>query len=94
MPSVTIQEFHADLHAVEVASESEPVFITEQGEPRRVLLDIADYRKLSQGEALEGNVAAEVPTDLADLLAVPESDHFDWEPPRLTSRLFEPADLA
>ncbi len=83
MTSVTIQSFHEDVQAAEQASAAGPVFITEDGQPKRVLIDIAEYRRL--------NPTSIPPSDdkrnLAEMLAMPDEDYFEWEPERLYMNL-------
>ena len=94
MPTVTIQDFHADVRAAEAASERGPVFITEEGEPRLVLLDVVEYRKLAGVQLIDDATSPAPEGDLASLLAVPDDEYFEWEPPRLQGPLFEPADFS
>ena len=91
MTSVTIQRFHEDVEATEEASQSGPVLITsEHGEPKCVLIDIQDYLKLCDAKAAaelcsipKGQPELEGASTLADRLAVPDDEYFEWEPERL-----------
>jgi hypothetical protein len=87
--TISQQELQEDFTAAEEATHSGPVFITKNGETRSVLIDIVEYRKLtgSDPEAVECTGKS-----LAELLAVPEDEYFEWEPPRLEIS-FRPADL-
>jgi len=43
----TSRQFNQDTSGAKRAAKSGPVFITDRGEPRHVLLSIEEYRKLS-----------------------------------------------
>jgi hypothetical protein len=87
--TISQQELQQNYAAAEEATHAGPVVITRDGEPRSVLIDIVEYRKLtgSDAEAVECTGKS-----LAELLAVPEDEYFEWEPPRLEIS-FRPADL-
>ena len=74
--------FDRDTGAARQAARSGPVIITEDGRPAQVLLSIADYRRLTSAG----------PT-IAQLLAVPDSDDLDFDPPRLDDLGFRPAEF-
>jgi hypothetical protein len=82
-------EIQRNFEAAQEASHAGPVFITKDGEPRSVLIDIDEYRRVF-GETVPVNVPTRV--SLVDLLAVPESEYFDWEPKPLRGRLSRQAD--
>ena len=48
------------------------VIITDRGEPAFALLNIAEYRRLTQAHAPRQN--------MAELLAMPEADAYDFDP--------------
>ena len=83
------QELQQNFEAAEEATHSGPVFITRDGEPRSVLIDIREYRKLSGAAKLAQKSPA---VSLVDLLSVPASEYFDWEPKPLRGRLSRRAD--
>lgn len=47
MASVTSRQFNHDLGAAKRAAETEPVVITDRGEPAFVLMSIAEYRRIA-----------------------------------------------
>ncbi len=75
------REFNQDAGRAKKATAYGPVFITDRGQPRHVLLSVEDYRRLT-GER----------RSIVDALAMPGAETIDFEPPRATfgSR---PADL-
>jgi prevent-host-death family protein len=83
MPITTFssREFNQDAGGAKKAAAKGPVFITDRGQPRHVLLSIEDYRRLTHARR-----------SIADALAMPGADAVEFEPPRATigSR---PADL-
>jgi prevent-host-death family protein len=80
--TVSSREFNQDAGRAKKAAMNGPVFITDRGQPRHVLLSIEDYRRLAGGRR-----------SITDALAMPGDDLIDFEAPRLTvgSR---PADLS
>jgi hypothetical protein len=48
-----------------------------------VLLTVAEYERITGGQK-----------SIAELLAMPEADDIEFEPPRLTGRMHEPAELS
>ena len=75
MKSTTIsaREFNQDTSGAKTAAKSGPVFITDRGVPKHVLLSIEDYRKLTGAEL-----------SLADALAQKgDATDFDFDPPRI-----------
>jgi prevent-host-death family protein len=73
------REFNQDAGRAKRAADSGPVFITDRGRPRHVLLSIDDYERLTGGRA-----------SIVDTLAMAED--IDFEAPRLAG-LVRPADL-
>jgi hypothetical protein len=88
--TISQQELQQNYAAAEEATHSGPVFITRDGEPRCVLIDVASYRKLSPVFDVPPTAEGK---PLSELLAMPDEDYFEWEPPRLLLS-FEPADLS
>ena len=74
MPTLTIssREFNQDVGRAKRAAEAGPVIITDRGKPAHVLLNIAEYRRLTGGGAT-----------LADALAQADAPDFDFTPPKL-----------
>lgn len=93
MTSVSVDDFHQDVEAAEAASEHGPVFITLDGEPRRVLIDILEYRKLAQGLTASSDHGE--PLSLLEAFArIPFPDtHLNFEFPRM-DLVLGPADLS
>jgi prevent-host-death family protein len=79
--TLTSREFNQDTSGAKKAAAKGPVFITDRGRPAHVLLTIGDYLRLT-GEAMS----------LAEALAQPGAN-FDFNPPRLGSRIIKPADF-
>ena len=81
MTTLTSREFNQDTSGAKKAAERGPVFITDRGRPAHVLLTIEDYQRLTSGHL-----------SLAEALAQPGAD-FEFDPPRVGSRIVRPADL-
>ncbi len=82
MTVITSREFNQDTSGAKKAASKGPVFITDRGRPAHVLLTIEDYHRLASGYM-----------SLAKALAQPGEADFSFEPPRIGSCLFKPADL-
>jgi PHD/YefM family antitoxin component YafN of YafNO toxin-antitoxin module len=80
--TISSREFNQDVSGAKRAAEAGPVVITDRGEPAYVLLRHDAYRQL----------VGKSPS-IAELLAQPESDDFDFDPPRMGKGIFSPADL-
>jgi hypothetical protein len=83
MPILTSREFNQDVARAKRAAEKGPVIITDRGRPAYVLMRHETYRRLT------GNS----PT-MSDLLAHPESEDIEFEPPRLGDELPKIPDLS
>ena len=81
--NLSSREFNQDSSKAKKATRNGPVFITDRGRAAHVLLSIEEYQRLT------GNLAS-----IVDLLAMPNSHDFDFEPPTLSGRLFNAADLS
>ena len=66
------REFNQDTGKAKKAALQGPVFITDRGKASYVLLTVEEYRKISATQA-----------NIADLLAMPESEDIDFQPPKL-----------
>jgi prevent-host-death family protein len=77
------REFNQDRGRAKRAARKGPVFITDRGKPSLVLLTVEEYRKLSGKRE-----------SIADLLAMPEADDIDFEPPRMRGPLSRPVDFS
>jgi len=80
---LTSREFNQDASGAKKAAINGPVFITDRGRPAHVLLSIEEYQRLT------GNLQS-----IVDLLAMPNADDIDFEPPKLSDKLFEAVDLS
>lgn len=76
------REFNQDTARAKKAAKRGPVFITDRGRPKHVLLTIEAYEELTGGSA-----------NIVDMLAMPGAEDVDFEPPRF-DRLQRPADLS
>jgi prevent-host-death family protein len=81
--TLSSREFNQDASGAKKAAKRGPVFITDRGRPSHVLLSIEEYQKLAGGAAT-----------IADLLAMPGIEDVEFDPPRVTGRLFREADLS
>jgi prevent-host-death family protein len=81
--TMTSREFNQDASGAKKAASKGPVFITDRGRPAHVLLTIEEYQRLAGGH-----------TSLPEALAQPgEAADFDFDPPRIGSGIFKPAEL-
>jgi Antitoxin Phd_YefM, type II toxin-antitoxin system len=80
--TISSREFNQNASAAKKAAEKGPVFITDRGRMAHVLLTIEKYQQIT------GNGKS-----ILDLLAMPDDQDFDFEPPRLTD-LAQGADLS
>jgi prevent-host-death family protein len=83
MPITTLssREFNQDASGAKKAAANGPVFITDRGQPRHVLLSIEDYRKLTGDQR-----------NIVDALAMDDDATIEFEPPRISIGN-RPADL-
>lgn len=77
------REFNQDTSRAKKAAARGPVFITDRGRPAHVLLTIEDYRKIAQKD-----------DSIIDLLAMPNADEVEFEPPRLGGSFQHLVDLS
>jgi len=80
--TISSREFNQDVSGAKRAAEQGPVIITDRGEPAFVLLRHETYRRLTK----EG-------PSIRQLLEQPGVEDIDFDPPRLGTGLFRPADL-
>ncbi|MEH0198632.1 type II toxin-antitoxin system Phd/YefM family antitoxin [Caulobacter sp. CCNWLY153] len=75
MPITTLssREFNQDASGAKKAAANGPVFITDRGQPRHVLLSIEEYRRLAGDRR-----------NIVDALAMPDAEAIEFEPPRAT----------
>jgi prevent-host-death family protein len=81
--TLSSREFNQDASRAKKAAKSGPVFITDRGRPAHVLLSIEEYRRITN----EGQ-------SIVDLLAMPDADLVEFEPPRLDGGFPRPADFS
>lgn len=80
--TITSREFNQDVSKVKRASANGPVFITDRGRPAHVLLSIDDYQNLTKTKE-----------SIVELLAMPDANHIDFEPPKLNKMLYRKEDF-
>lgn len=83
--TLSSREFNQNTSRAKRAAKKGPVFITDRGRPAHVFLTIEKYQEL------EGNKKK---MTLSEALAMPNADQVDFEPPRLSGKLFRPADFS
>ncbi|MDO9012705.1 MAG: type II toxin-antitoxin system prevent-host-death family antitoxin [Gallionella sp.] len=81
--TLSSREFNQDASRAKRVSSLGPVFITDRGRPAHVLLTIEEYQRIT------GNQPS-----IVELLAMPDVADIDFEPPRLSSDFYRPADLS
>jgi prevent-host-death family protein len=81
--TLSSREFNQDASRAKKAASAGPVFITDRGRPAHVLLTIEEYQKLTGKQP-----------SIVDLLAMPEGDYFEFDPPRMGDEPPQPADFA
>jgi prevent-host-death family protein len=82
--TVSSRNFNQDTSAMKRAAKEGPVFITDRGKPSHVLLSIEEYQKLAGRQE-----------SIADLLSLPAGvEEIEFDPPRLSGRLFRSADCS
>lgn len=82
--TLSSREFNQDTGRAKRAAKKGPVFITDRGRPAHVLLTIESYREISGKKK----------KSLAEALAMPNAGQVDFEPPRLSSKMFRPGDFS
>jgi prevent-host-death family protein len=83
MTTISSRELNQDTARAKRAARKGPVFITDRGRPAHVLLSIKQYEKLTGKQK-----------SIIEMLTMPEAAEIDFEPPRLSARLFRPADFS
>ena len=81
--TVTSREFNQDVSKAKRNSSTGPVFITDRGRTAHVLLTIEDYLRIT-GKA----------ESIVDLVAMPEAADIEFEPPRLSGKVYGAVDLS
>jgi PHD/YefM family antitoxin component YafN of YafNO toxin-antitoxin module len=80
--TLSSRQFNQDASKAKKAALTGPVFITDRGRTAHVLLTYDEYKKLTGAH-----------TRIADLLAMPGSEHFELEIP-LAREFAQAADLS
>ena len=81
--TLSSREFNQDTSRAKKAARKGPVFITDRGRPAHVLLSIKEYQKITNKCE-----------NIADMLAMPNADFIDFDPPRLGDEIYPPVDLS
>ncbi len=80
--TLSSREFNQDASRAKKAALNGPVFITDRGKPAHVLLSIGEYLRITGQQV-----------SIVDLLAMPAAADIEFEPPRLSGKLYRPAEL-
>ena len=80
--TLSSREFNQDVGRAKRAAKNGPVFITDRGRPAHVLMKIEEYLKLTGAQS-----------NISDMLAMPDADKIEFDPPRLSGKMYRPADL-
>jgi prevent-host-death family protein len=81
--TLTSREFNQDTGRAKRAAKKGPVFITDRGRPKHVLLSFDEYQCITKSQK-----------SISDLLANPEVAEIEFEFPRLGDDLFQPVDFS
>jgi prevent-host-death family protein len=81
--TLSSRELNQDIGKAKKAARLGAVFITNRGRPTYVLLSIEEYQKMTTDKP-----------NIVELLAMPNGDEIDFDAPRLTTNLFQPADFS
>jgi hypothetical protein len=76
------EEFDQNPGRAKRAAKDGPVLIKDHGRYAYVLLTMVEYRKIAGKRE-----------SIADLLAMPDAELVEFDPPRLGGELFQPVDL-
>jgi PHD/YefM family antitoxin component YafN of YafNO toxin-antitoxin module len=80
--TISSRKANQDLSSAKKAARDGPVFITDCGRPAHVLLTFDEYQTMVGKRK-----------SILDLLAMPEADRLEFEPPRLGDSIIRPADF-
>ena len=75
----TSRQFKQNASKVKKAAAAGPVFITVRGRPAHVLLTFDEYKKLTRKQS-----------KIADLLAMPDMEHVDFDIPAMRDLAHSP----
>jgi len=80
--TLSSREFNQDTSRAKKAAEKGPVFITDRGRPAHVLLSIEEYERVTKNRK-----------NFLEMLAMPEADSIEFDPPRLADEALKPVDF-
>lgn len=83
--TISSREFNQDTGRAKRAARKGPVFITDRGRPAHVLLSFDQYERMAGKEKKRS---------ILETLAMPEAAEIEFEPPRLSGKMFRPADFS
>jgi prevent-host-death family protein len=83
--TLSSREFNQELGRAKQAAKKGPVFITDRGRPTHVLLDVAEYRKITKE-----NQGGSLYEALYDARLIDADPHFEFEKIELD---FKPAEF-
>jgi len=78
--TISSREFNHDAGKAKKAAEDGPVFITDRGVPKHVLLSVELYRQMSRSSQ-----------SIVDMLALPDAAEIDFNPEPLQGSFIKPA---
>ncbi len=81
--TISSREFNQDVSAATRAAMNGPVVVTDRGEPAFVLMTHAEFRRLTGAGG----------QTIVELLADPESEGIEFDPPKLGNDVIRAADL-
>lgn len=83
--TITSRQFNQDVSSAKrLADREDAVIITDRGEPRYVLVTYESYKRRVEGS--KGR-------SILEALAYPGVEDIEFDPPRLGTETFRPADL-
>lgn len=81
--TLSSREFNQDASRAKKAALQGPVFITDRGKPAHVLLSIEEYLRLT-GQS----------PNIVESLSMPDDDDIDFDPPKLSGKLYKPTEFS
>ena len=81
--TITSRMFNQDVSKAKRASAQGPVFITDRGRPAHVLLSISDYQRISAQQE-----------SIVNQLTMPDAEEVDFEPAKINTSFYRPADFS
>ena len=80
--TISSRQFNQNVSGAKRAAISGPVFITDRGQPAHVLLSIKTYEQITAK-----------PKSMVELLAMPNGEAIEFDPPRLGNDLYRPEEF-